>query len=306
MILVLPLGMVSAYVGALAWILIIVVCIMASVRMLQAINRGLDSQDHLLAYAFAPVLACIMGGQMSGFTCLALTAFLYWRSKRPFAAGLAATILTIKPHLFALFFLVLVVDNVKRRDFRQVLGVIVGSVVAISVPLVFNHHLFSDYLLRNRSAQMGEAFIPTMAFILRMMIHRDVFWIQFLPFCCAVVWALFYYVRNQNSWDWNRQGLLLLVVSLWVAPYSTFLDELVLLPAVVAAIYFTNLDGRPNRGTLAIFLGLNAIAFALLFAQVPVMSGAYVWSTTAWLLWYLYATHETSTSRTGSESWTTT
>ena len=92
------------------------------------------------------------------------------------------------------------------------------------------------------------------------------------------------------------------MVSMWVAPYSTFLDELVLLPAVVAGIFFVRQDGRPNKATLPIFFALNGIAFVLLFAQVPVMSGAYVWSTTAWLAWFLYATHESRTSRAMTEA----
>jgi len=292
MIFVLPLGFVSAYVGALVWILAIVVCIMMSVRLLRTINRGEGSQDHLLAYAFAPILACIMGGQMSGFTCLAISLFLYWRSARPFAAGMAAAVLTIKPHLFALFFLVLLMDSLRKREFRTLVGVAGGFLVGVLVPLAFNHELLSQYLVRNRLVQIGDAFIPTISFVLRLVFNRQAFWIQFLPFCAAVMWAVWYYMRNREIWDWNRQGLRLLVVSIWVAPYSTFLDELVLLPVVVAGIYFTNQRGTPNRGTLAIFLAVNAIAFALLLAQTPVMSGAYVWSTTAWVLWYLYAVHD--------------
>lgn len=294
MLLVLPLGFLSCYAAGLVWIVGIVACIMLAVKLLQRINPGQGSQDHLFAYAFAPVLACIMSAQMSGVACLGIVLFLYWRNTHPFAAGLAASVLTIKPHLFFLFFLILLLVGIHKRRLQEIGGAIAGVVFAVLVPLAFDHSLLSQYLIRTRLGQIQEAFIPTVSFLLRLALNRNAFWIQFVPLGVATVWACWYWWRNRSNWDWNRQGLLLLVVSIWVAPYSTFLDELVLLPAVVAAIFFTSRDGKPKKATLPIFLGLNGIAFALLFAQVPVMSGAYVWSTTAWLGWYLYATHERS------------
>jgi Glycosyltransferase family 87 len=289
MIFVLPLGFVSAYVGALMWILLIVACIMVSVRVLQTVNHGEGSQDHLLAYAFAPVLACIMGGQMSGFTCLSISLFLLWINTRPFLAGVAAIALTIKPHLFGLFFLILLIDSIRKKDLRAMAGVCMGLVVATAVPLAFNHHLLMQFLVRDRVAQIGEAFIPTVSFVLRLFIHRNSLWIQFLPEVIAIAWGIWYYHQNRKDWHWNKHGLLVLVVSLWAAPYSTFLDELVLMPAVVSAIYLTSDNSRSGKGVLPAYFVLNGIAFALLFAQVPVMSGAYIWTTTAWLIWYVFS-----------------
>ncbi len=289
MFLVVPLGYVAAYPGALSWIVMIVACIMLSVRLLQKINNAQDSQDHLLAYAFAPVLACIMAGQMSGIVCLGLVLFLWWHKTRPFAAGLAASVLTIKPHLFFLFFLVLLLISIRKRDFRSIFGAAFGVALALAIPLAYDHQLLSEYLIRRKLTGIAGSFIPTMSFLLRIAVQRDAFWIQFLPLGIATLWAFWYFFRHKDDWDWNREGLLLLVISMWVAPYSTFLDELILLPAVVAAICFTGKEGNVRRGVLPSFFVLNGIAFALLFTQVPVMSGAYVWSTTAWLGWYLYA-----------------
>lgn len=288
MIFVLPLGLVGAYPGALAWTLVVVTCIVISIRLLRIINGGQHTQDHLIAYAFAPVLACIMGAQMAAFACLGLVLFLYWRNTHPFGAGIAAVALTIKPHLFLLFFLILLIDCSRRRRFRTLYGVLLGVAIAIAIPLIFNHNLISEYLNRGRLGQVGEAFIPTVSFMLRLAIAENAFWIQFAPLAAAVIWAVWYYARNRDSWDWNQQGLLLLAVSVWVAPYSTFLDEVVLLPIVIAGISLTGQGRTVKRLALPIFFGLNVVAFALLLGQVPVMSGAYIWTTTAWLLWYFY------------------
>lgn len=286
---VVPLGFVSSYVGALAWILATVACIMMSVRLLQSINRQDDSQDHLLAYSFAPVLACVMGGQMAAFVCLALVLFLYWRNNNPIAAGFVAAFFTIKPHLFLLFLLILGLDCLRTKNFRILCGIALSFAALCAVPFLLDRHIFAQYISHNRVMSTSGAFIPTVSFAIRILLRRDAFWIQFVPLCIGTFWAVWYYVKNRNDWDWNVNGLLLLVLSFFVAPYSTFLDEVILLPVVVAAISCGTQNGTARRGTLPIFFALNGVAFALLFAQVSVMSGAYIWSTTSWLLWYLYA-----------------
>ncbi|MDT8067300.1 MAG: glycosyltransferase family 87 protein [Terriglobia bacterium] len=292
--LVVPLGYVSAYVGVLGWILAIVASIVVAVRLLKVVNGNPDSQDHLLAYWFAPVLACVTLAQTSPFACLGLVLFLYWRNDRPFAAGLAASIMLIKPHLFVLFFLVMLIETVATRSYRRIYGILTGFILAISVPLAYDHSVLSQYFIRSRVSQIGEEFIPSLPGLLRMMIARQAFWVQFVPIAIASVWAVWYYQRHRGHWEWNREGLMLVLVSVWAAPYSLLVDEVVLLPAVVAAIYFTGGDGRPNKATITVFFILNGIAFVLLFAQVSIMSGAYIWTSTAWVGWYLYATRPTA------------
>ncbi len=59
-----------------------------------------------------------------------------------------------------------------------------------------------------------------------------------------------------------------------------------MLPAILAAAYCC---GESDR-SLLVFGILDAAALMLVFAVVPVQSGAYIWTTTAWLGWYLFAT----------------
>jgi len=292
--LVLPLGYVSAYVGVMGWILAIVASIVVSVRLLKVVNGNPDSQDHLLVYGFAPILGCVMLAQSSPFACLGLVLFLYWRNDRPFVSGLAASLMLIKPHLFVPFFLVWLIESAVTRGYRRVYGILTGLVVAVSVPLAYNHSVLSQYFVRSRVSRIGEDFIPSLPGLLRMMIARQAFWVQFVPIAIASVWAVWYYQRHRENWEWNREGLVLVLVSVWAAPYSLFVDEVVLLPAVVAAIYYVGRDGRPNKATIPIFFILNGIAFVLLFVAVPIASGAYIWTSTAWIGWYLYATRETA------------
>jgi len=82
------------------------------------------------------------------------------------------------------------------------------------------------------------------------------------------------------------QGLLLLLVSAMCTPYGWFFDETMLLPAVLAGLYRA-VDGRRSVWPLALFAGVSLVE---ILASVQITSPYYLWTTPAWLAWYLYAT----------------
>jgi hypothetical protein len=80
--------------------------------------------------------------------------------------------------------------------------------------------------------------------------------------------------------------LLLLLVSALSAPYALLTDEVILLPAVLTGIYRADASGR----SLLPFVVFAGAAMIEVFVKVPLSSAYYLWTTPAWLAWYLYAT----------------
>ena len=99
-------------------------------------------------------------------------------------------------------------------------------------------------------------------------------------------WAMGYFWTRRERWDWMDQGLLVLLISLVCAPYAWLMDEAVLLPAVLAGFYRA-MDARRSWVPIAVF---GAVALIELFANLGITSWYYMWTTPAWLAWYLYAT----------------
>jgi hypothetical protein len=279
-------GLLSPVKAAAFWILLIVASIVASIRMLWAIHGRPPDRIHLLGYLFAPTFACTVFGQISSFVLLGVVGFLYWNRRRPFLAGLCITLLALKPQILLPFGLVLLVWIVLRRQYWVVLGAICGMALTMAVPLWFRPSILSDYLPTFQSAVADSVIIPTVSTLVRMAIDRHASWVQFVPAMLGGIWAVVYFARQGTRWDWNRHGSLLLLVSVFVAPYSWFPDEIVVLPAILAAAYCCADRDRP----LLVFGILDAAALVLVFAVIPVQSGAYIWTTTAWLGWYLFAT----------------
>jgi hypothetical protein len=107
-----------------------------------------------------------------------------------------------------------------------------------------------------------------------------------MPTITASMWALWYFFRNLDRWNWNEHGALLLLVSVMVAPYAWFTDEAVLLPAILAGIF----RASDNRRSLLPFCFVAGIAFLEVLSGVITNSGFYAWTAPAWLLWYIVAT----------------
>jgi Glycosyltransferase family 87 len=284
--LTIPPALLSPTIASILWSLLIVASIVVSIRLLWIIHGRPPDRLHLLGYLFAPAFACMEFGQSSSFILFGIVGFLCWHRRRPFLAGLCLPLLAIKPHLLLPFGFILLAWIVARRAYRVLLGTILGAALAMALPLWLRPSLWSDYLPIFHTAAANSARLPIISSLARIAIAPRLPWVQFLPAIFGGIWAAAYFLRHKSDWDWNHHGPLLLAVSVFVAPYSWFPDEIVVLPAMLAALYCCAERDRSLLG----FALLDLAALLLLFTGVRVQSGAFIWTTAAWLGWYLFAT----------------
>lgn len=283
LILTLPLGLMDAKPAILLWSLAIIASIVISIRLIWILHGRRSDRLHLIGYTFAPVLMCVPTGQTSAFILLGMALFLYWHERRPLLAGAALALCALKPHLFFPFWLVLLVWSLNRKAHRVVLGAVLGVVIPLAVVTCFDPLLLSHYASMLRGQELDTGFVPNPSVFLRGLISPGSLWLQYLPTLIACLWVLWYFRRHRSGWSWHTHGVLLALVSIWVAPYSWFTDEAALLPAILQAIYT-----RADRGKSLLPFGiLNGIAVLEVAADVTMPSGGYAWTATAWLLWYL-------------------
>jgi|ERR1019366_1408926 hypothetical protein len=285
LVLALPLGLVPAKLGVVLWSLLLVASIMASVRVLWSINGRPPDRPHLFGYIFAPTLACMTLGQTSVFALLGLVLFLRFHLTRPVVAGVCIALLAIKPHLVLPLGLVLLLWVQSRRAYSVLLGAAAGILCAMIPPIYFDRSVLAHYWPVLTQANAESARMPNLSAIVRLGIDPHAAWAQFAPTIVGCLWGIWYFSRNAKEWDWNRHGSLLLLASVWVAPFSWFTDEIIVLPAILAGI------SRSENRSLIGFCIINGIALAAVLFGVVVGSGFYVWTSTAWLFWYLCVVH---------------
>jgi Protein of unknown function (DUF2029). len=291
----LPLGLVSAFWGWVLWTAALVAALVASVRLTwKTFGKTQESRSLcvVVGYAFAPVLGCLLAAQIGLLLLLGIVLFLVWEEKRPFLAGAALLLPFAKPHLLVLFWLAFVIWVLLRKRFAVARGFAVSVAAATGMALIFDHASFQHYFHFLHTAAIEGEFIPTLSGVLRLLLFRPFFRMQFVPMALGLIWCVWYCVKHRANWNWRSQGLTVMVVSILTTPYGWLTDEVVLMPAMVFAALAVLRGQRrlriSTRVALGIFTLLNRILLMLLALHIPLQLGIYFWSSSLWFAWYAY------------------
>jgi hypothetical protein len=285
LLLVLPLGLVGPILGEWLWLLAQLIILVISVHSIRQLYSESKGSLHLLAFAFAPALACLLAGQIAVFLLLGLVLFLRWQVRRPFFAGAALWLCLLKPHLFVLFGVVLLVWILFTRSYRILAGVAFAMIASSAVATIINPHVWLQYRRMMAEQRIDRLELPCPSIALRQFLYPHNLWMQCLPVAIGCAWALFYFWNRRRRWDWTGSASILMLVSVMVAPYSWFMDQTVLIPAVLAGAYASG-----SRSMIAILALISAGIEIAALRGVPLYSPLYLWSAPAWLIWYLLAT----------------
>jgi Glycosyltransferase family 87 len=293
---VLPMAFLTPLWAWALWLAVLLFCLAIGLRLCRRLYGSEDLPQNaftVVAYTFAPVLGCLVSGQMGLVLMLGVILFLWWEAERPFLAGAALILPFAKPHLLSLFWLALVLWIVLRRKTRVAFGFATAFAVATLLALVLDPQVFTHYREMLQQAAIGKEFIPALSGVVRLLFFRRFFWVQFIPMAIGTAWSLWYLQRNWSVWDWRQHGPALLVVAVLTTPYEWLSDETVLLPAILQALAFVyavrNSLKASNKIVLIIFAMLNALLLLILRFKIPFSTGIYFWSSLVWFSWYFYA-----------------
>lgn len=278
-----PLGFLNLRLATVLWSLLLLICLFVSVWIVRSLHGSPPNHIHWLGLAFTPALLCISMGQTSLLALLGVTLFLRWQAKRPFAAGLSLWLCALKPHLFLPFGAALLAWIVMRRRWKIVAGTVTAVGVTTIVGFLLDPRAWADYSRMMRSPLVENEFIPCLSDAIRQLLVPQAVWMQYLPSALAALWAVIYFWQRRLEWDWARNGSLLLLVSLFAAPYCWLYDQCLAIPALIHAGYVTRSRALITAFALLIFAADAELCF------IRVFSPWWLWTAPAWLAWYLFA-----------------
>ena len=275
-----PLGYLSAQVGAFVWLLVLIALALLSVKCLRMGSKP----PPLFVYLFAPILGCAMAGQTSIFLLAGIAFFFKYHERRPYWSGLALLMPAMKPHLFLLLWPVILIECVRKRNWRLLGAFGAGLAAAAIFPLFFDPHIWPHYLAAIRAEHIEGQYLANLSFLLRFMVPGHPVWMQGVPSVLGLALCSRYYWRRRDVWNWSEDGPALLLISTMVSPYSWPFDQLLLLPAIIHVS-----STRMRSKTMPVLAVVNGAAVLLLLLMTPLSSPLYAWSGTACLIWYVWA-----------------
>lgn len=284
---VLPLGTVSYSTASALWLLLSLVIVFACADWLWLAyggNRKRRWAGWLLAASFFPLLTAMGLGQIGPLMLLGVTLFLRWQSSRPLLAGAATVLIALKPQLLYLFWIVLLLQGV-RRSWKLLAGAALALFLASAFPLLFERSIWSNYLDLARSGAVLRYPSPNLGTLLRSWLGNWAL-LQFVPPMIGTAWVVFFWGAKRQNWSWTAELPLLLLVSLVTTAYGWLFDQIVLLPAMMQlAAPLVRSQRRLWLLPSAAYAGVNALMMLCVFWK---MTGtAYTWTAPAWLLIYL-------------------
>jgi hypothetical protein len=281
-----PMGFAGPKTSLIAWMGVLLGTLSLAILFIGKTFGTPNDRWQLLGYIFAPAYACLMAGQFGIVMLLGVTLFLYLHRTRPFLAGMAFALCALKPHYFLPFGLVLVLWSANRKSVRILAGFFTMVAAICAVAWALDPHAWTQYSQMMKAGGALNEVLPILSAQLRLLIDPQAAWIQFVPEVGACIWASWYFWSRRSSWNWNDHGLLVLLVGALCTPFGWFFDESVLLPAVVAGIYRA-IERRRPVWPVGVICGA---ALLEILAGPEVISRYFLWTTPAWLGWYLYAT----------------
>jgi hypothetical protein len=285
LILMLPLGALGPISGELLWELLLVGSFVASVWAVRAMNGSPKNLLHLLAYGFAPALSCLLAGQVSLFILLGLVLFLRWHRSHPFLAGASLWLCLLKPHIFLPMGAVLLLWILLTRSYRIVAGTAFALGLSSAVVTILDPHIWTQYAQMMKTERLDRVLMPCVGSLLRFYVPPHTLWLQCLPAGIGCLWALTYFLKHRNEWDWIANGSILMLVSVFVAPYTWLFDQAVLIPALLYGLYCSR-----SRSLVAILALMSAGIEIEILRGLPLLhSNYYLWTAPAFLIWYVLA-----------------
>lgn len=282
-----PFGWVGPKTGVIIWLFILIGALSLASFLIWRLNGRPDSLFNFFGFGFAPALACLMAGQCGILLLLGVACFLLFHRDRPFLAGFALLLCALKPHFFAPFGIALLIwCFTAKKGIRILAGFCAGIGATCAIAYALDPAAWSQY---SQMVQTGGALnevVPKLSAELRLWIDPHAIWIQFAAEGAACVWAGWYFWTRRLHWDWMDHGLVLLLVGAVCTPYGFLPDESLLLPAVMAGVFRSRALNR-SVWPLAV---IAVLALVELGMGATIVSRWYLWTTPAWLAWYLYAT----------------
>ena len=239
---ILPFSMGEYPIAKFLWMLIVnIVLTFACVHWLWGLYGGKDEHrlwSIILLGTFAPFYFMIAKGQIVPLVLVGLVGFLYFQKlEKDILAGIFIAFIAIKPHAVYLFLFVLLLWLIQERRWQILAGAVLGNFIAALVPVLFNPAVFSQYV--EAMLNMQASFIwatPTLGTYFRLLWGGEKHWLQFAPIIFGMSWLFFHWYVRRESWNWNQEMPLLLLMSLMTSFYCWVNDYALLIIPMIQSV----------------------------------------------------------------------
>ena len=222
---------------------------------------------YLFAFTFYPVLLSLKMTQMGVLLLLAMAGFAYFQNqKRPLLAALFLSATILKPHLFILIWIVVLL----KRQWTCV-AVTAGVIALLSgLVLISDHQIFREYVQLMTGDYPRIALAGILGGVRSALEPHDTYWLQFIPPIVGIVWFVFYWRKHRFDWNWKERLPGLILASFLSAPYGFIHDQtLLVIPIVALAASALMETGAVSLQLVLFYTAMNIATLLIAIVSTP-------------------------------------
>lgn len=273
------------------WLLMLLVVMCLSAHLLWRNYGGSDRTlwvPLVITATFMPVIVTLVMSQITPVVLLGLVGFLHFQERRKdFLAGAAAALVAVKPHLAHLFWIGVLLWSLQERRWMVLLGGTLAGLGFSAMPVLFNPHVFAQYMDAMLHHPPQHWVMPTLGTLLRQTFGWQHFWLQFVPPLAGVLWFSWYCYTNRGAWSWKERLPLVLLVSFLTSPYGSWTVDMPVLLVPIFAVAASCLRAGPRAWRTAAVLYAVIDGMALWQKLSPGEEVQFLWITPVLILAYL-------------------
>jgi hypothetical protein len=298
--LVLPFSLLPYPIARLAWLLFNIACILIGSDFLWRFYRGDRKYFWLVwlcVFTFGPTISALQKGQPTPIILVGIIGFLIHiqnnerqTTRHDLVAGLFASLITIKPQLYYLFWPFLFFWFLQTRRWAVLAGAISGVIAGLVISTMFNASIIPQYIESVHTNPPVAWATPTIGGYLRLLFGVENFWLQFAPPILglglgATYWVWRVRIQNGLAWDWCKETSILLFGSLLTAAYAWTYDQVILLPALLLLLAQAVRHAPGSRFLWGLLATLTLINLADLLLHRWYDEFWFGWLAPAYLAW---------------------
>ena len=283
----LPLGLFGYHASFALWSVASVIVVGWCAYMAgRPVQRSAGSALPILPLLYGPTIVLLMLGQYTVFTFLGAVLFCSFASRRrELLAGASLLLVLGKPHTTILFLISIACWMVYRRRWVILASASITFASASLIAFLINHQVYRQFLERSRLVIHETEAYPNLGGILYSISgHHS---LALLPQAAGVFWVIFYWLKNRQGWDWDHHGPIVLMVSVVCSYYSYPYDQIMCLPALIAAY------SNGNRRAFLLAFVVTNLGFVFYLSNAAGRFGfGYMflwWTGLGWIAAYLLA-----------------
>lgn len=234
----------------------------------------------LATFSFSMTVVSLVFGQINFLEVLGLALFLSLNKReKPFLAGASLVLTTIKPHLVILTLPILLLDLLRKKEWKALTGFAAGLAFCFILLFVFYHHWFQSFLTVVTSGMSTVRETPNINGLLVLLKEYN---LGKLIWLIALVGGIVWWWQRGKIWDRRTFIDISVTIGLIVSPIGWSYDQVMLLFPILSLLSWAARDRLPNRMTksvLSLLVAANLISYYqrtyapsdVMFFWVPVL-----------------------------------